>query len=223
MWAAGIQNFNLQKWMAEPRAGKKDITLPKGSVIFSEGDENDSIFFILQGTVKLTISSPQGKEAIVGVLDGGDFLGETCVVGGYPRRTCRAVALSEVTLVELDRAAMIQLLQTNQDVLYTFLTRLLFTQTALQDNLSSSFLYSARKRLARLLVSLSRLAADPRSRRSFPKLGQEQLARMIGVTRQHVNANLMKFKASGHVQYSRGLKNFRVNKSMAAVAGVKPL
>jgi CRP-like cAMP-binding protein len=207
--------------MQEPRNGKKILSIRKGAAIFSEGDENKSIFYVLEGSVKLTMSSPAGKEAIVGVVDGGFFFGESCIVSGKSKRSYRAVALSNVCLAELERPAMIHLLLTNQDVLYCFLMHLIHTMESVQDNLASSFLYPAGQRLARILVALARLADDPHIQRSFPQLGQEELAEMIGATRQHVNAFLMKFKESGHIQYKRGLKSFRVSESMSEIAGLK--
>jgi CRP/FNR family transcriptional regulator, cyclic AMP receptor protein len=221
MWSTSAEKFDLCRYMQDLRKGKKMSTLRKGTVIFSEGDEDKSIFFVLEGTVKLTVTSSVGKEAIVGIVDGGFFFGESCIMNGRSKRSYRAVALSNVRLAELEGAAMIHLLQTNHDVLYCFLVHVIHTIQSVQDNLASSLLYPASQRLARILVSLSQLADDSHIQHSFPQLGQEELAEMIGATRQHVNAQLMKFKESGHIQYKRGLKSFRVNKSMSEIAGLK--
>jgi CRP-like cAMP-binding protein len=220
VWSSEIYRFNIERYMKEPRRGRKVISLSKGAAVFVEGDSNDFVFFILEGSIKLTVSSPAGKEVIINLMDGGNFFGESCVVNGFPKCTYRAVALSHVTLARYDRASMVHLLQTNEAILYCFVEHLIRSLGLLQENLSSSFLYPAGKRLARILVFLSRLAGDPRLRRSFPQLGQEELAQMIGATRQHVNANLMKLKEEGHVEYARGLKDFKVNKSLTAVAGL---
>jgi CRP/FNR family cyclic AMP-dependent transcriptional regulator len=215
MWSPGIEQFNLNQFMREPRKGKKIATLRKGTVIFSEGDENDSVFFVFNGAVKFTKHSPSGKEAILGVVDGGSFFGAACVVNCFPQRSYRAVALSDVHVAIIEREAMIRLLRTSEGTLYCFLSYLLSSVSELQESLASNLLYPAGQRLARTLVSLAQLKAESNVQRSFPELGQEDLAQMIGATRQHVNSYLTKFKSMGHIEYKRGLKSFRVNKSMS--------
>jgi CRP/FNR family cyclic AMP-dependent transcriptional regulator len=221
MWSPDIEQFDLDRYLREPRKGKKMATLRKGTVIFSEGDENNSVFFVFDGAIKFTKHSQNGKEAILGVVDGGSFFGAACVVNGFPQRSYRAVALSDVHLAIIERPAMIRLLQTSEGTLYCFLAYLLSSVSELQESLASNLLYPAGQRLARTLVSLAQLKADSPVKRSFPELGQEDLAQMIGATRQHVNSYLMKFRSLGHIEYKRGLKSFQVNKSMAKVVGSK--
>lgn len=137
MWALGVKRHEIERYVRELQPGKNIISLPKGSVIFSEGDNSESIFFVCNGTVKLTMSSHAGREVALGVVESGYFVGESCLGGGSPKRSYRAIALSDVTLAKLDRAAMIRLMQTNQEVLCYFLAHLLRSLESLQENLSS--------------------------------------------------------------------------------------
>ena len=82
----------------------------KRQIIFSQGDESDSIFYIEKGHVKLSVVSAEGKEAIVSVCDGGSFFGESCIESDCPVRFHSVVALTKVDLVRIERAAILHLL-----------------------------------------------------------------------------------------------------------------
>ena len=77
--------------------GKTVLECGVGHDIFQQGQPADSLFYIRQGKVKISVISEQGKEAIVAILDGGEFFGEGCLAG-QPLRMATAVALSDCTL-----------------------------------------------------------------------------------------------------------------------------
>ncbi|MGZ8375200.1 MAG: Crp/Fnr family transcriptional regulator, partial [Nitrospira sp.] len=80
--------------------GTTVLTSLKNHTIFSQGEAADAVFYIQAGTVKLTVVSPQGKEAVVAILEPGAFVGESCVAGQLVR-TATATTLEDSTLLRL--------------------------------------------------------------------------------------------------------------------------
>jgi CRP-like cAMP-binding protein len=96
----------------------------KRSAVFSQGDPADSVFYILNGKVKLTVVSKQGKEAIVALLNRGSFFGEGCLAG-QPRRVASATAVSDCLLLSVGKQAIMRLLQEQPEFSALFVSFLL--------------------------------------------------------------------------------------------------
>ena len=90
-----IRPFNPQTFLRQIDGGKTILSVRKKQILFSQGDPADSVFYIQEGQVKLTVVSVQGKEAVVAVLEAGDFLGESCLAG-QPVRLETASSLANV-------------------------------------------------------------------------------------------------------------------------------
>ncbi|RPJ53234.1 MAG: cyclic nucleotide-binding domain-containing protein, partial [Acidobacteria bacterium] len=95
--------------------GKTVIEYGANRNIFWEGDPADALFFLKQGKVKLSVTSQQGKEAIIAVLDRGDFFGEGCLAG-QPLRMATATAITDCGLVRLERKLMVRLLHERHEI-----------------------------------------------------------------------------------------------------------
>jgi CRP-like cAMP-binding protein len=74
--------FNPKIFLAKVSNGKTMLTSPKRQIIFSQGDAADAVFYIQEGRIKLSTLSQEGKEAVVAILEPGNFLGEGCLSGG---------------------------------------------------------------------------------------------------------------------------------------------
>src|SRR3954469_22596194 len=91
----------------------KTLSYRKRQMIYAAGDRSDSFFLIKQGGVKLTIVSEDGKEAVTGILDRGEFFGpEALDVAPLPRATS-AVALCAMQAVKVERDAVLELMYSN--------------------------------------------------------------------------------------------------------------
>src|ERR1700730_1754354 len=101
--------LDLQTLLAKANGGRSISTYQKNQIVFSQGAPADSIFYIQNGEVKLTVLSEQGKEAIVAILGTDHFFGEACLAG-QPRRLATAAAIAECTIMRLEKAAVIRLL-----------------------------------------------------------------------------------------------------------------
>ena len=102
-----IPPFNADRYLQTAGLNRKIVKYRKRQIIFSQGEAADSIFYINEGKIKLTVLSEQGKEAVVAILGPSDFFGEGCLAG-QPRRMATAVAMTECLITRLDKAAMIR-------------------------------------------------------------------------------------------------------------------
>lgn len=202
--------FDSATFLGFIRPEKKAICFPEKQIIFSEGERSNSVFYIEKGTVKLTVTSRQGKEAIIGVFSRGDLFGESCIASDQPVRLHNAVALTEVCLVKIGRAAIIRVLLERGDACYSFITYLLGRNTRMSTELVNNLMDSSEERLARVLFFL----AQPGSIDSATKFSQQTLAEMIGTTRQRVNVLMKRFEKLGLIEYGHGL---RVHNSLRSV------
>ncbi len=168
----------------------------KKQVIFSSGDRSRSVFYIQQGSVKLTVTSKAGDEVLIAVLNGGTFLGESALVSGRPLHSSSAVALTNVRAVRIRRDALLQLLESDARVCNLVISSLVRFGAQVIENLANTLLYAAEARLIRALESSAKLHSDAQS---APKLSQQDLANMIGVTRQRANVLMKELRKSGIV------------------------
>jgi CRP/FNR family transcriptional regulator, cyclic AMP receptor protein len=197
-----VKRFDTATFLAFIRPEKKVMCFSEKQIIFSEGERSDSLFYIEKGTVKLTVTSRHGKEAIIGVFYRGDFFGESCIASDQPVRLHNAVALSEVRALKIARSTIIPVLLRGGDACYGFVTYLLGRNTRMSVDLVNNLMDSSEERLARALFLLARSGkADFAAR-----ISQQTLAEMIGTTRQRVNVLMKRFKKLGLIEYGHGLK-----------------
>src|SRR5690242_11851295 len=90
--------FNINKFLATVDGGRTITDYGKNQAVFSQGEAADSVFYIREGKVKVTVRSDQGKEAVVAIHGKGDFFGEGCL-NGQPLRLASAVAMADSTII----------------------------------------------------------------------------------------------------------------------------
>ena len=177
-----------------------------GAPIFAQGDAGTTVMFIKRGAVKLSVVSRGGKEAVVGLLKSGDFLGEGCLAG-QSRRMATATALVPTKILILDKQEMMERLHDNVKFSDRFLSHMLSRNIRIEEDLVDQLFNSSEKRLARALLLLARYGErEKQPQRVLPKLSQELLAEMIGTTRSRVNFFMNKFRKLGFIDYNGGLK-----------------
>jgi CRP/FNR family cyclic AMP-dependent transcriptional regulator len=183
------------------------------AVIFSQGDPGTTVMFIKKGTVKLSVVSTAGKEAVVGLLKSGDFVGEGCLAG-QSRRMATARALTPTTIVILDKKEVTKRLHESPDFTDRFLSHMLSRNIRVEEDLVDQLFNSSEKRLARALLLLARYGEHEKPQRVLPKVSQELLAEMVGTTRSRVNFFMNKFRRLGFIDYNGGL---RIDNSLLSV------
>ena len=171
--------------------------------IFREGDLADSLFLLRRGKVKLSVTSQQGKEAIIAVLDDNHFFGEGCLAG-QSLRMSTATALTDCSLARLERRLMMDLLHERHEISEMFVTHLLSRNVRFEADLVDQLFNSSEKRLARILLLLSHFGNESKSELVIPGITQENLAEMVGTTRSRVSHFMNKFRSLGFIDYGDG-------------------
>jgi CRP/FNR family transcriptional regulator, cyclic AMP receptor protein len=206
--------FDAHAFLESAGLGKKILNFSRGEVIFSQGDACDSVMYLRQGSVQVSVLSHRGKEAIVATLVRGDFLGEGALAG-HPVRLETARATMATTLLVVPKRQMIRLLHSDHAFSDRFIAHMLGRNARLEADLVDQLFNSSEKRLARALLLLGRYGKADRPQRLLPAVSQETLADMIGTTRSRVNFFLNKFRKLGFIGYdSRGLT---INPSLLSV------
>jgi len=165
--------------------GKTVLKCGMGRNAFRQGQPADSLFYIRRGKVKLTVTSQQGKEAIIAILDAGEFFGEGCLAG-QPLRMTTAVAITDCTLDKIEKPLMVRMLHEQQDISELFVTHLLSRNIRYEADLVDRLFNSSEKRLARILLMPSNLDKESRAGSVVPTINQDALAQMAGTTRSRV-------------------------------------
>jgi CRP/FNR family cyclic AMP-dependent transcriptional regulator len=168
--------------------------------IFRQGQPADSLFYLRRGKVKLTVTSRQGKEAIVAILDAGEFFGEGCLAGQISRMAT-AVALTECTLDKIEKSLMARMLHEQHDVSELFVKHLLSRNIRYEADLVDQLFNSSEKRLARILLLLAHFGKESRAETVVPRVNQDTLAQMVGTTRSRVSHFMNKFRKLGLIDY----------------------
>jgi CRP-like cAMP-binding protein len=181
--------------------GKAVLNFKKNQHIFEQGDVADTIFYIQTGKVKITVVSDQGKVAVVGILEPGQFFGEGCL-NGHPLRIATATAMDECTITAITKGAMIATLHNEPQFSELFVAYLLSRNSRIEEDLIDQLFNSSEKRLARLLLLLSNFGKEGSPQRINPNINQETLADMIGTTRSRVSSFMNKFRKLGLISYN---------------------
>jgi CRP-like cAMP-binding protein len=198
------QSADWESLLTEVSYGKTVTETERKRHIFRQGDPADAVFFLSRGKVKLAVTSKQGKEAIVAILDPGDFFGEGCLAG-QPLRMATATAMTDCTLVRIERPAMARMLHEQHHISELFVTHLLSRNIRYEEDLVDQLFNSSEKRLARILLLLSHFGKEGRAETVVPRINQESLAQMVGTTRSRVSHFMNKFKKLGFIDYNGGL------------------
>jgi CRP/FNR family cyclic AMP-dependent transcriptional regulator len=168
--------------------------------IFQQGQPADSLFYIRRGKVKLTVISQQGKEAIVAVLNPGEFFGEGCMAG-QQLRMATAIAMTDCALDRIEKSLMTRLLHERHDISELFVTHLLSRNIRYEADLVDQLFNSSEKRLARILLLLAHFGKESRAESVIPRISQDDLAQMVGTTRSRVSHFMNKFRGLGFIDY----------------------
>jgi CRP/FNR family cyclic AMP-dependent transcriptional regulator len=182
--------------------GKHVLQLQKNIPVFSQGDRADAIYFIQSGSVKVTVLSAQGKQAVLAMLGPHDFFGEGCLVG-QPIWISTATTTESSTLFRVQKKAMLQALHAQPELSEKFTAALLARNIHLEEDLCDQLFNHSEKRLARVLLKLSRFgqhAEMPDAK--MPRLTHEILAEMVGTTRSRITFFMNKFRKLGLIEYT---------------------
>ena len=199
-----MATFNPPTFLTHARSGKTTLTSPKKQILFSQGDTTDAVFYTQAGKVKLSVVSPQHKEAVIAILEPGNFFGEECLTG-QPVYLATATTVEDASIVRIDKQSMRRLLHDDRTFSALFLSHMLARNVRIQEDLVDQLFNSSEKRLARILLLMAHFGKEGKPEVVIPKISQETLAEMIGTTRSRVSFFLNRFRKLGFVHYNGGL------------------
>jgi len=202
MGSRSRRTFNVERFLHSSGLTLRAVEYPAGSIIYAQGTPCDSVLFIQNGSVKVSVLSSRGREAVVGVLGRGDFLGEGALAG-QPVRFATASALVDSRVLPVPKKRMVRLLHQQPKLADRFLSYMLARNLRLEEDLIDQLFNASEKRLARTLLLLARYGKAKGPQRELPRLSQEVLAEMIGSTRSRVNFFMNKFRRLGFIDYNR--------------------
>lgn len=209
-----LESFDVRAFLSKAGIGRTVTSFMKGHAIFAQGDSCDAIYYVQEGTIKLTIVSELGKEATIALLNAGDFAGEECMSTLQPFRSGSATALTDCMLLRIAKPEMARILAAEPTMSALFIAHLLARTNRIQADLVDQLFNSSEKRLARTLLLLANFGKEGVTETLVPDISQETLAAMIRCTRSRVNFFLNRFRRLGFIDYDERIK---VNKSLLQV------
>lgn len=204
--------FDPKLFLAIVGTGKTVSKYKKDQVIFTQGDVADTVYYLQTGKIKVVVVSEQGKEAVVGLVEAGQFFGEGCM-NGHRFRMATATALEPCMITMITKTAMLAVLDTEPKFSKMFMKHLLSRNARVEDDLVDQLFNSSEKRLARLLLLLANFGKEGAPTPINPAINQETLAEMVGTTRSRVSFFMNKFRKlglisyNGHIEVHRSLLN----------------
>jgi CRP/FNR family transcriptional regulator, cyclic AMP receptor protein len=205
--------FDIGSYLETAGVRRSIANYRKGQTIFSQGDDCTTVLYLQQGTVKLTIVSPAGKEAVIALLYPGDFFGEGCIAG-QPRRVARAVAVQPASVLAINKKEMLRVIHAEHEFSDRFISHMLKRNVRIEEDLADQLFNSSEKRLARALLLAARYGKEEQAEKIVGKVSQETWAEMIGTTRSRVSYFMNKFRKLGYIKYNGGLQ---INSSLLRV------
>jgi CRP-like cAMP-binding protein len=205
--------FNPDAYLESAGTSRRIVEFRTRQVLFSQGNPADSVVYVQNGSVRVTVVNESGKEAVVAVFGPGDFIGEGSMAG-QTIRVGTATAIAPTTVLIIERDEMLRALHAESSLSGRFITYMLLRNIRAQADLVDQLFNSTEKRLARTLLRLARYGGEDQPVQMLHKISQATLAKMIGTTRTRVNLLMNKFRKLGFIEYDGEIK---INKSLLAV------
>lgn len=169
--------FDPAAFLAHVRIGRGLIAVKSKETLFTQGDQADSVFYLQNGRVKLTVVSHTGKEATITLLSAGDFVGEESLATVPGLRLSTATAMSACTAVKITREQMISKLHEEPVFADLFSKFLLARCMRVQADLVDQLFNSSEKRLARILLLMAEFGEPGQTESHIPSISQRCLRR----------------------------------------------
>jgi CRP/FNR family cyclic AMP-dependent transcriptional regulator len=171
---------------------------------YAQGDPATSVMYIQEGKIKLSVVNESGKEAIVAILEPGDFFGEGCLAGQSVRMGTATTLLPTIVSV-IQKNEMMRAIYSDPAFTERFMSYLLSRNLRTEEDLIDQLFNTSEKRLARTLLLLTGHGKKGLPQKVLPNISQETLAEMVGTTRSRVNIFMNKFRKLGYIEYEGGL------------------
>jgi CRP/FNR family cyclic AMP-dependent transcriptional regulator len=180
----------------------KHSMLKRGSTLFSKGDPGNSLYAVISGTVKMSISSPDGRNAILNIVGPGEIFGEIALLDQQPRST-DAIANSNCELFVIDRRDFIPFVKAQPTLAMKFIELLCERLRSTSDQVEQIILLHLPGRLASALLRLSEKDTSAAQGRTIV-ITQQEISEMVGMTRESINKQLRAWAGREWVRLEHG-------------------
>jgi len=198
----GTSHFDPVGYLSTAGLGKKLIRVKANHSFFAQGSPASAVFYLNAGRAKLTVVSKRGKEATITLLKAGDFIGEEAISSAVRVRIATAYAITDCSVVKIEREAMINALHREQSLSEMFMKFILQRGIRTQEDLIDQLFNSSEKRLARTLLLMAEFGKSGEPATIIPPITQETLADIIGTTRSRVSHFMNRFRKLGYIDYN---------------------
>ena len=194
---SGVHDLQLEEIarVATPRK------VTRGTVIVRAGDATDSLYILINGSARVLNSDEEGREVILSLLGPGDFFGEMGLIDGSPR-SADVVAAESCEMLVISKTDFKRCLQENFEVALNIMKRLVERLREADRKIESLALMDVYGRVAKLLLEFSELHDGQRLIRR--KLTKQDIAKMIGASREMVSRVMKDLEASGYIHVDDG-------------------
>jgi CRP-like cAMP-binding protein len=195
----------------------KHSTLKRGETIFSKGDPGTSLIAVIRGTVKISISSAEGRSAILNLIGPGEIFGEVALLDGLAR-TADATANSNCEIFVIDRREFLPFVRSQPALAMKFIELLCARVRWTSDQVEQVILQDLPGRLASALIRLTeKHKAAPEGRTIA--ITQQEISEMVGMTRESINTQLRAWAARNWVRLEHGAIVVLDAESLLTLAG----
>jgi len=197
------------------------VTIPRHANVYNCGDQDERVYFIETGQIKLSLLSPEGKECLLAIHGSGDVFGELCLAGLARHES--ATAMQETKLKQIPCSQFFARL--SRDSLFEGFVRYLAVRVADQQQVIANLVTAdSEQRLGQTLLQLARTMGkkDPRSIRIELKISHEELSAMVGTTRPRISFFMQRFRNLGLIETNSDhfliIKEHRLTDYLAQIA-----
>lgn len=194
-------------------------TFSTGDTVFLMGSPGDSMMAVLNGTVRISVPSPEGKEIVVAIMHPGDVFGEIALLDGNGR-TADAKAMSACSLAILERRDVLAFLDHNPSAWFGLVQVLCQRLRFSTDQLAEVALLDLPARLSKTLLRLAAVDQNAQPSSSAPqiRLSQRELGNIVGATRESINKCLREWQHSGMVKIEDDLVTIKNRPALKKLA-----
>jgi len=175
--------------------------LRRGATIFAKGDAGTQLIAVLSGRVKIVVSSPEGREAVLNVVHEGEVFGEIALFDGCPR-TASAIAVTDCELLSIDRRHFLPMVREQPDVAIKLIAILCARLRRSSEQYEDIMFLNLRARVAKLLLRLADEVGGPLPRKVL--VTQQEMSQMAGMSRESINKQLRAWAQAKWVRLERG-------------------
>jgi CRP/FNR family transcriptional regulator, cyclic AMP receptor protein len=197
---ADLFKQKMRESLRQETLNSRAVTIPKHDHVYTCGDNDELVYFIESGQIKLLILSPEGKECLLAIHSAGDIFGELCL-SGLGARPETAIAMEETVIKQIPCSKFFARL--GRDALFEGFVQYLTIRIADQQQIIANLVtVDSEQRLGKTLLNLARTMGkkDPRSIRIELKITHEELSEMVGTTRPRISMFMQRFRHLGLIE-----------------------